>query len=258
MFEEILKHNLPKAGRVLEVGCGSGRLLRNLAQQYPEIEFWGVDPFVGEFQEGNLKLLPIRAEELVRLPGWFHLIFSRHSLHHFSSPQRFFKRAGEKLARGGRILIWDWDYGANTGIPERYFTKEELREMAQGAGLEVLTLENFGEENLLIAGAKGYKVAVASDDGKTVFPRMFGRATYFFIYKMDSGDYTLLERRRNIHRDNFQHLKTYDVYQQVRDCNTIITGKIGKKGEIRLKKLGVEIVKLQGKVEEVLDLLKRR
>ncbi len=240
------------------MGCGTGRLLEELSRDHPGVEFWGIDPFAGKFQGGNLRLLPLRAEELDRLPGWFHLIFSKHSLHHFSSPWNFFKRAGQKLALGGKILVWDWDYGARTGIPERYFTKEELLKMAEEAELQVLTLENFGEENLLVAKARSFKVAVASDDGEGVYPKMFGRAAYFFVYRMEKEAYELLERRKNIYRDTFQHLKTYDVYSLVEDCNTVITGRIGKKGEERLRALGVRIVKFQGKIDEALKELSNK
>ncbi len=256
MFEEILKNLLPERGRVLEAGCGSGSLLRKLAAEFPEVHFVGIDPFVEEAREGNLEILKLRAEEVNALPGWFHLIFSHHSLHHFSSPVEFLGKAGRKLAVGGKILVWDWDEGARTGIPERYFAREELRRMAEEAGLRLMRLENFREENLLLARADKFRVAVASDDGLEVFPRMFGRAGYFFIYEVRNGSPVFLEKRTNIHRDNFQHLKTYDVYRLVEDCNTIITGRIGKKGEERLSSLGVKIIKFKGKVEESLKILK--
>ncbi len=256
MFEEILKRFLPERGRVLEAGCGSGDLLRSLARSYPQAYFIGIDPFVREFSRDNLQIIPARAEEIDSLPGWFHLIFSRHSLHHFSDPGEFLEKAGRKLARKGFILIWDWDYRAKTGIPERYFSREELRRMAEHAGLKVIRLENYGEENLLLASSRTYRVAVASDDGQTVFPRMFGRASYFFLYQVRDGEVSFLEKRRNIHRDNFQHLKTYDVYRLVDDCNTIITGNIGRKGEARLSSLAVDIIKFQGKIEEALERLR--
>lgn len=252
MFEEILKNLLPERGRVLEAGCGSGSLLRKLAAEFPEVHFVGIDPFVQETRGENLEILRLRAEEVDKLPGWFHLIFSHHSLHHFSSPVEFLRKAGKKLAVGGKILVWDWDEGARTGIPERYFSREELRRMTEEAGLRVMRLENFGEENLLLAGADKFRLAVASDDGLEVFPRMFGRAGYFFVYEVKNGSPVFMEKRTNIHRDNFQHLKTYDVYRLVDDCNTIITGNIGKKGEARLSSLGVRIIKFKGKVEEAL------
>ncbi len=256
MFEEVLKSLISEEGRVLEVGCGSGALLRSLAREFPRTNFVGVDPYVERVEEGNLLLIPGRAEEVERIPGWFHLIFSVHSLHHFSFPGEFLRKAGEKLAVGGRVLIWDWDYGARTGIPERYFSREELRDMALAAGLKVMRLEGFGEENLVEAGARWHRVAVATDDGETVFPKMFGRASFFYVYRWGEGVVEFEGKRRNIHRDNFQHLKTYDVYRLVEDCNTIITGNIGKKGEARLEALGVNIIKFKGKLNDALEKLK--
>ncbi len=149
--EKWIEKYIPRKGIVLEVGCGNGEFIREISKKHLETFFLGIDPYISFMKEKNLKLLPMGAEEILNLEEEFDLIFTIHSLHHFRNPQKFFKDASKKLKKRGRILIWDWNKNAQTGIPERYFSIEKLSQMAKSGNLEIEISLNFGEENLLIA-----------------------------------------------------------------------------------------------------------
>ena len=98
------------------------------------------------------------------------------------------------------------------------------------------------------------RIAVPTNDGTTIFPGMLGRAKIMHIYDLDeSGHVRLIEERVNHYSETMQHLKTLDVYDLLRDCSFIISGKIGKKGIDRLKNKGVELIFRQGSIHDALE-----
>lgn len=98
-------------------------------------------------------------------------------------------------------------------------------------------------------------VAVPTNDGKTIFPKMLGMAKYFFIYKSTNGiQFEFVEKRPNPYEASMQHLKTLDVYSIISDCDIIIAAFIGKKGIERLKKKGMKLIFRKGVIQEVLEI----
>lgn len=98
-----------------------------------------------------------------------------------------------------------------------------------------------------------FLVAVPSNDGINIFPKMLGMAKYFFIYKIRSNSqFTFIEKRLNPYETTMQHLKTMDVYTVINDCKIIISANIGKKGIERLKQKGVELFFIKGNIREAL------
>ncbi|MBN2275862.1 MAG: hypothetical protein JXK95_16155 [Bacteroidales bacterium] len=96
-------------------------------------------------------------------------------------------------------------------------------------------------------------IAVPTNDGITIFPKMLGMAKFFFIYNTtDNKKFTLVEKRDNPFEKTMQHLKTLDVYAVIHDCKIIIAAFIGKKGIERLKNKGVVLFFMKGNIETAL------
>lgn len=96
------------SGRILEVGCGTGRWLVEL--QGAERCVWGLDPSRGMLQQGRrqqpeLVLANGPAEYLPFPNGAFDLIFCVNAFHHFRQPRRFIAEARRILRPGGRLAI---------------------------------------------------------------------------------------------------------------------------------------------------------
>jgi len=104
------------------------------------------------------------------------------------------------------------------------------------------------------------KIAVPTNDGKTIFPKMLGMAKEMYIYKVITNKkFELIEKRANPYAHTMQHLKTLDVYDLISDCSVIISAHIGKKGITRLKKRGMELIFKKGMIEETLsDVIRKR
>jgi len=98
------------------------------------------------------------------------------------------------------------------------------------------------------------KIAVPTNDGTNIYRGMLGRAKSMYIYAVDeNGDIHFVEERMNPYSDTMQHLKTMDVYTLLKDCSTIISGTIGKKGIERLQEKGVELFFRQGTIQYALE-----
>lgn len=104
------------------------------------------------------------------------------------------------------------------------------------------------------------KIAVPTNDGKTIFPKMLGMAKEMYIYNIrNNSNFELIEKRTNPYEQTMQHLKTLDVYDLISDCSVIISAHIGKKGITRLKERGMELIFKKGAIEEALsDVIEER
>ena len=100
---------------------------------------------------------------------------------------------------------------------------------------------------------KRIKIAIPTNDGINIFPKMLGMAKYLLIYEIENGeDFKLIEKRKNPFADTMQHLKTLDVYELINDCSIIISARIGKKGITRLQERGVKLFFEKGNIQEAL------
>ena len=99
--------SLSKA-RVLETGCGSGALLRALADQYPGMRGVGLDP--AAVPEGTASPAPLsfRRGRIGDLPAddvRFDLVYAVNVVEHVSQRERFLTDIAGRMNKGGRIVL---------------------------------------------------------------------------------------------------------------------------------------------------------
>jgi len=113
----------PDRARVLEVGCGPGRLSIRLAREYG-LDVTGVDldPAMieraranaersGEGEQGRPSFVVRDVASLVFSDGSFDLVISTLSMHHWADPEAGLSEIGRVLRPGGRALVWDFRAG---------------------------------------------------------------------------------------------------------------------------------------------------
>lgn len=116
---------------ILEVGCGTGELLRFVARRFPKALLTGLDadPQVLERARGKLAqqgipatLVPGLAQELPFQTGTFDLVLSSLMLHHLDteSKLRALRDWRRVLAPGGTLVLVD--FGRPTSLPVRAIT----------------------------------------------------------------------------------------------------------------------------------------
>ncbi len=121
---EDLRDKLTQGVRVLEIGCGHGNLIVQLAQAFPNSTFVGVDPDEHAIRSAKEKIAHAGAQERVSVKcsggeeltfeNEFDLVCSVVSVHEFlpSARKQVLAKAHQALKRDGLLLIIDFPYPA--------------------------------------------------------------------------------------------------------------------------------------------------
>jgi ubiquinone/menaquinone biosynthesis C-methylase UbiE len=142
----VAEKAVPQARNVLDVGCGTGRLLQRLAQAYPTARLVGGDAAAG------MALVAVRrhriaavvgvAEQLPFRIGSVQLLVSTISMHHWGDQRRGLAEVRRVLAPGGLLLLTDpivtgWlrPFFVVGRARDRFHTAAELDVMLGDAGL---------------------------------------------------------------------------------------------------------------------------
>lgn len=126
LFERIgadVAANTPDGGRLLEVGCGPGRLSILLARRYG-LDVTGIDLDPGMIQraranaersgnggERRPSFLVGDVSSLAFPDGSFDVVVSTLSMHHWADPTAGLTEIGRVLRPNGRALVWDFRGG---------------------------------------------------------------------------------------------------------------------------------------------------
>ena len=98
--------------RILDLGCGTGRLLRKIGERWPSSQLIGVDPNgdmvsvarrltpSASFHVGTAESIPIDSASI-------DLVVTSISLHHWADPLRGLREVGRVLRAGGKLCLAD-------------------------------------------------------------------------------------------------------------------------------------------------------
>lgn len=102
-------------GRVLDLGCGTGYLLRRLAREYPDVrKLAGIDAAATMIEvaergadDARVNFLVGVAEQLPYPDGSFELVVSSTSFDHWSDQQKGLVECRRVLTGGGQLVLVD-------------------------------------------------------------------------------------------------------------------------------------------------------
>ena len=113
---DLAAAEVPNPVAILDVGCGTGRLLRAAEQRFPTAALEGVDAAAGMIRHAQA-VLPARsrirfqvatAEKLPFVSGQFDLVFSTMTFHHWDDQRGAIAEVARVLKPSGRWLLADF------------------------------------------------------------------------------------------------------------------------------------------------------
>jgi ubiquinone/menaquinone biosynthesis C-methylase UbiE len=142
---EVAVSEKPDAGAILDVGCGTGRLLRATKALFPDARLEGVDPaaeMVKQAQaesESGITFRQAFAEDLPFGDRAFDLVFSTMTFHHWADQARGIGEVARVMTADGRWLLADF---VRTGLFRllpiaRFPSRPGLERKLHEGGLEI-------------------------------------------------------------------------------------------------------------------------
>jgi len=149
---DLAASHVPQPRSILDVGCGTGRLLRTASERFSSARLEGVDaaPQMVEQATGLMPTgAPIHfqqatAEALPFADGQFDLVFSTMTFHHWADQRKGVTEVARVLAPDGRWLLADFvGRGLVRTVTQllrlhRFFDREGLDSFIADAGLVVV------------------------------------------------------------------------------------------------------------------------
>lgn len=156
--------------RMLDVACGTGLLLEQLSQRFPQAELYGVDENQGMLDQAAHLLKDYSCIQLIQaslgggetagLPfaqGSFDLITCTNSLHYLKDPSATLTGFMHLLALGGQVVLDDYtlrgfpfpwkafEWSIKFYDPQhiRLYTLSEAQRVCSSVGLQVVFAKNF-------------------------------------------------------------------------------------------------------------------
>jgi ubiquinone/menaquinone biosynthesis C-methylase UbiE len=148
--------------RIIDVGCGTGRLLHAASVYWPEAELLGVDPaeqMISEAKRLNPKaIFKLATSESLPFPDQTaDIVLSSISFHHWSDQRKGLQEIARVLRPEGWFCLADLTFRLAKWC-ERFGHKirsrQQIRALALGAGLSVLQQQNLRMRFVLITLAQ--------------------------------------------------------------------------------------------------------
>ncbi len=134
---------VPDPAAVLDVGCGTGRLLTAAEERFPKARLEGVDAAAGMIEHARSVLragsrINFQQSTAERLPfpdAQFDLVFSTMTFHHWSDQRKGIAEVARVLSPAGRWLLADFMVDGFMRYVRRLL---RMRQFPERAGLEAM------------------------------------------------------------------------------------------------------------------------
>ena len=168
---ELAAREVPHPAAILDVGCGTGRLLRTASERFPGARLEGVDAAEGMIEQAKASAGPASkinfqlatAEHLPFPDGQFDLVFSTMTFHHWAYQGEGIAEVARILKPAGRWLLADfvatgpmrWLFAVVR--PRRFHERRQVDQLLAPAALHVTAEKSvpglWGQVSVLSIGA---------------------------------------------------------------------------------------------------------
>ena len=134
---KLAAEQVPQPDAILDVGCGTGRLLGLAQSRFPGAKLFGVDAAIEMVRQaqtshpdGAIRFQQAVAEELPFPDASFDLVFSTMTFHHWSDQGRGIAEIARVLRPGGRWLLAEFVASGFVGFMRRVLRLHQFPERA--------------------------------------------------------------------------------------------------------------------------------
>ena len=162
LLKQVLQRiHLPETGRLLDIGCGNGNLLKSFVRMCPYWKLNGSeldDKYQKEIEEiQNMEAFYVCGIE--EITGNFDMITMLHTLEHIIDPISFLKKLRLKLKPDGILLIEVPDYRQNPFdlvIADHcsHFDLKNLTMLLNASGFDIIVADSFVPKELSVVARK--------------------------------------------------------------------------------------------------------
>jgi len=191
-WNQALLKNMPQDidQSVLDLGCGTGFFLKELANRYKSVYGLDISPELINsirIDSPNLKSLIVGdAEDIAYPDNIFDLVFSRGVLHHLPDPEKSICSVHRKLKKGGWFVVSEPCHDSVLlRLPRKIIVKQSedfseihrafpsryLVSLLNEAGFEVKSIERFGFIALPVCGMSDHSKIIRYLPGKALITR---------------------------------------------------------------------------------------
>jgi ubiquinone/menaquinone biosynthesis C-methylase UbiE len=143
---ELAADEIARPGAILDVGCGTGRLMRSAEARFPDAILTGVDAAPGMVKQasasnpagGSIRFQQATAEDLPFPSATFDLVFSTMTFHHWHDQRKGMAEVARVLTPRGRWLLADF---MATGLVERVRRLLRRNQFPERAVIETMLAE---------------------------------------------------------------------------------------------------------------------
>jgi len=149
---KLAVEQVPAPGAILDVGCGTGRLLGLAQSRFPGAKLAGVDAAIEMVRQaqasnpgGAIQFQQAMAEELPFPDESFDLVFSTMTFHHWGDQSRGIAEIARVLTPGGRWLLAEFVASGFVGLIRKvvrlhqFPERADLQELLSMSGLNLVS-----------------------------------------------------------------------------------------------------------------------
>jgi ubiquinone/menaquinone biosynthesis C-methylase UbiE len=168
---QLAAEQVSRPGAILDVGCGTGKLLKSAEARFPGAKLVGVDAAIEMVKSaqtsnpiGTIQFQQAIAEELPFPNSSFDLVFSTMTFHHWPNQTKGIAEVARVLTPGGRWLLADFVASGFMSPVRRLLRLHQfperaaLESMLSNAGLKVVAGRRIrrlaGQIAVMVIGAE--------------------------------------------------------------------------------------------------------
>lgn len=179
----LLREHVAKPdARILDAGCGTGGLIKNLRPEFPGWSWQGVDasPLACELarERADVEVIEASLTKLPHAADEFDAMVSADVIYHIEDDELALREMNRTLRPGGMLIInvpayqWLWSYHDEAVHSKRRYGRRELHDKLIAAGFDcvVLTHGNMFLLPLIVLRRKLWPAPQSGSDVKTYSP----------------------------------------------------------------------------------------